>query len=1584
MNKFSLLSDGKCEKKEIANCKVIDFKEDSSTCLVCDSGHHFDVETGKCISVSGDDVVEFCESYQSDKSCSSCETGYVMDDAVCKDLGEAKVDNCLYYEEMVCKVCDFKFKFNSDGKCVEFDANISGCRVYTDAECTQCEEDYQVDYLNSIKLKENALDAAFKEKVKGDNYTKSMFDPDANKICLSKKHTNCLKSKDSLECEECLVGYYPDNSKTCLPNPVDAILECKIYSNLETCLECNHQHFLENDKCRRSTAVDHCTDYHNTQDKCISCASSENSYFLNGSECTMRVDSLNKCLTYSPNSDTCLTCDNANMYLNTSNICTERKEVTNCENYSTTKDFCSGCKDGFKLTDDSLKCLSLISDCKTYQASSEATENFTCDACEDTHYTTDNTTCILKSISKCQTYKTGNNLECEVCMDNHYLTPSKDACEPQSVSECVEYTPNTNNCAKCKEMFYINVDSCSAVDSSLKCLSSEGVANTCSECPGDHYLSGGSCIIRSNSHDPNCMMNKETSDDTKCSKCQDGKVEITSSLVLISQEDMDAMFCGKVDSTTGICVQCGEDADGTSTNVCAQAANTSSVCLQLIENTFEALSKNDGKCAKCRNYETHYHNLGTNSCLERSVYSSSNCAKLSPTTDACLGLPLEMTVYNYQNIGTCKATDDKTNLLIMDCKFYDKNDLNKCALCYLGMSPNEDPSQCLPPPGKEMIYSRSSDIYDVPLTNDFSADHPDYIANCFKYYYDHDTKKYSCFECKSDFVIIYDLEVTELFAYGQFEIVECKVKNDLKFYYSSNGIIAGAHSTCEAYRYVAEHDSHECIMCAPNTSAIYSSTSYANDATTPVTRNVISNCSSDIIKSQTAYDYTQYGADVEHAFVKLVGGTGCKDNSKHLVSFHASKTLENRSIEFPDVFSGEGDDMFKCLSNINSTIANCSWHWSPGVETKPTEDTMNVSKCLICKEGYKAVFDPVTRVITACEEIQNCEVTENLGKCSKCSAVTAIPFYIFDETKYRIVQDECPQTLPAHGANCLIMGNTECLVCKDTYVQDGSGVCVKIELDEGSNCMNTNLLDFRIPTPQDNLQKLVYYYLMGEALFEKHFGCKFCKEGNKQVLSFEANYKATVPILGYEDLGKMTLETIINCKYREEITSQKCKECSDGYLLKTDDATCIEAASVSTTHPNCKTLTTVSDKLICETCEETHVLDSNTNMCSIATNCMTRQEMDEFGSSSTPRCIICNEGFKPHETEFHLCVPIEETDTCLQYISDGNCIKCKDTSLKPVMFTDMSNGDSYHMCLDIDTTGLAFLEDPNYLILTLLKDPQEDSQIIFTRSIVIDNGNQLTIAPPMTGYPNKTVCLALPIDPNCEEPLGAVCFKCKSEFLLDTDTKKCISGSITGCSIYTDKDNCDTCKEGHFKNAQNKCVERTAQNCASVVSASNECETCNEGYYLKQNNGDCNADAANCDQCLVYTKNAGCKEMEENNDVCKTCEDDHYYDSTNTICARRTKLNCKEYEKEEDKCKSCDESQHFFKEDTGECVPPTNVNNCSEYNAATNKCSRCNDNFFLDQGDNECISNPDGIPGCKRYSSRTTCSGCGEDMYVQR
>jgi hypothetical protein len=924
VNKFSLLSDGKCEKKEIANCKVIDFKEDSSMCLVCNPGHHFDVQTEKCVSLMDEDVVEFCEFYQSDKSCSSCEKGYVMDNAVCKDLGEAKVDNCLHYEEMVCKMCDSEFKLNSEGKCVEFDANISGCGVYTDAECTQCEEDHQVDYLNLIKVKQNVLDAGFKGKLMELNYMKPVFNPDVNKFCLSKKHSNCLKSKDSFECEECLVGYYPENSKTCLPNPLDAIFECKIYENLETCLECNHQHFLESGKCSKSTTVDYCTDYHKTEDKCVSCENLENSYYLNGSECIMRVDSLNKCLTYSPNADTCLTCDNAKMYLNTVNICTERKEVTNCENYSTTKDLCSDCKDGFRKTDDSLKCLTPISDCKTYQVSSETTENFVCDACEDTHYTTDNATCVLKSISKCQKYKTGNDLECEVCLDNHYPTPTKDACEPQSVSDCVEYTPNTNDCVKCKELFYINLSSCSEVDSSLKCLNSEGVTNTCSECAGDHYLSGGSCMARSNSHDPNCVINKGTSDDTTCSKCQDGKMEISSGMILISQEDMDAMFCSIVDATSGKCAQCAEGAEGTSANTCAQSENTSSVCLQLIKNTFEALDKNDGKCAKCRNYETHYHNQETWSCIERSAYTNNNCLLLSSTSDSCLGFPSEMTVYDYKNIGVCMATDAGTEEPINGCELYDKDDLNKCVICKFGRIPNADMSQCVAPDGSQIMVSRSLGIYNVPIPHDFSRDHPDYVVNCSRYTYDYDKKKYFCNFCFIEYVTLYDFEATELFEYGKLPIKECSLRDDLKFYKSSTNVSIGKNSQCFSFRYVAEHDSHECVMCPPSMAAIYSPASFTSDGTTSVTRNVISDCISTIFKSQMDYDYPQYGTEIEHAFVQLIKGTGCMNNKKHLVSFHASKTLENRSIEFPDIFSGEGNDMFKCLGSITSTIENCS------------------------------------------------------------------------------------------------------------------------------------------------------------------------------------------------------------------------------------------------------------------------------------------------------------------------------------------------------------------------------------------------------------------------------------------------------------------------------------------------------------------------------------------------------------------------------------------------------------------------------------------------------------------------------------
>jgi hypothetical protein len=92
----------------------------------------------------------------------------------------------------------------------------------------------------------------------------------------------------------------------------------------------------------------------------------------------------------------------------------------------------------------------------------------------------------------------------------------------------------------------------------------------------------------------------------------------------------------------------------------------------------------------------------------------------------------------------------------------------------------------------------------------------------------------------------------------------------------------------------------------------------------------------------------------------------------------------------------------------------------------------------------------------------------------------------------------------------------------------------------------------------------------------------------------------------------------------------------------------------------------------------------------------------------------------------------------------------------------MTISNSFHMCVDVNTSEFPFFKDQNYFIQINLYESKEKSSVFYTQFERSENENRLTREYPMIKYPNRTICLALPSEPNCEESIGSGCFKCKS------------------------------------------------------------------------------------------------------------------------------------------------------------------------------------------------------------------------------
>lgn len=1591
---YMLTEEASCEKKSASNCEILNYKADSSECFRCRPSYRLDAQTLKCEEVLAEKVLPGCKYYDSNGNCQQCEEGFVVDAGKCKDLGEKAVENCASYVNEQCMSCLGDLRFDGE-KCVTFEKNIEGCGVYTDLECTECADDYQKDFLRSIMTMSNSLTEDFLKKLTMMDYSSQKFKKDIANVCFRKEHVNCLESLDSKTCSKCLPGHHPVSSQKCDPNPTDAILQCKVYQNLETCMTCHFGFYLKKNECLKVKDVPFCSEYHMDEDKCISCKSDDNMYFIKDGACEPRVNSKEKCKEYSPSEDECMSCDSVKMYKK-NNQCVERKQVASCEEYAPEKDECLKCAGTQRLTDDNLKCLPEVAFCKTYQNSTDQSTKFMCDACDEPYYTMDNETCMEKKVDDCKQLKKGNVNECQTCHDSFYLDEKDGSCKSQSVNDCETYKANTNECTKCKDLFYLNAKACSAVDPTLNCLHSDGQNNTCTECAGDRYMMQGLCQPRNNPHDARCKANSGIQDDTSCTKCTENDSIATVTHMVLSTEQMNALFCAEIDIESGNCLQCAENAEALTGQVCKEAANKNSSCLQLKKGVFEELGNNVGSCAKCRDSEKFFLSFeGT--CISRDNYTTKNCKKLSPSSDACLGFEPEMTVHKVAKIGHCAANPPEKNVTIPNCIYFDSNDLTKCLVCQIGKELNQDSTECVKSTYSSVPYMDKMGDFKYPV---ITPESPGFVANCTSFSYDKFAKKLLCHTCGTGFHHVLDFEsdavIARYYTYtgqnfpSEFPVKECV--STLKPYKDAKKSDFNTSEFCNFYRYNPQDDSHECVECRTGTQTVYAAASFKSDGVTEVTnKNVISECKEEMIDFTVMKESLglQLVGEPELRYLYLLRHNMCSDKSMKLILFFEIMTLPGRNIEIPDIFSGEDQIAYQCRPDVTSSVSeHCAINWAPGMHLAKQEAAVVAPKCLACKSGYKPVFDPETKVITDCLAIENCNSPNGFNTCSFCNKGFFNPY---DDTKKSSDRTQCVSAGKSTlSVNCQFFGNGKCYLCQTGFVYNDKGECVENPEKSSNNCSSEYLFSSKISEIQTRQEYDQFQFNVINTMRPYILGCVACNFNFKPVTTLDTSAISETSIYpGTEWITEMKLEPIENCKLRLEYSSEKCAECESGFLLKEDDKTCVLATSVAQSHPNCKSLETVDNELKCASCEDTHSLNEATKMCDLEHNCDLYHTRTEGVIKPTRVCSLCKENFKSKEENSLICEPNEnEKDVCAQFALENHCFKCKESGKVPINYLNITEMKYEYKCIDFAVENMPKFVEQKYMFFAMY-NPLSLDAFMFHSTIVPHDGimnrevkHSLASGKSFDGQLNKSICVPVPKDENCKTRVVGKCFECNEQFFLDSDTWMCQTGEIPGCQVYADKTTCDTCEKSHLKDKENKCVKRVAKNCENESKDADECTSCVDGHFLKTVSGDCGAKAEYCDQCLPYTKAAGCSEMEETQDACKKCEDTHYLEDADKSCVPRQKQNCKMYEKSKDKCQSCN-SEHYFESESGSCVDPKAVEGCESYNASVNKCSKCKENMFLDEKENKCLKNPDGIPGCQDYSARTSCEACKDGMYLK-
>ena len=237
-----------------------------------------------------------------------------------------------------CSDCEQSHYLDTVKSCLEL-SSVANCAQFskTSDECTQC--------LDQHKLADGAC-------VKIPNF----------EFCSDYQGTG-----SSIECVACSEESYLANGRCYMRSySLKMIPNCSVLANdKDECGTCIPDFDLSSDRldclplvkdCKRHVLVQGVTEFYQCSE-CLSpllLAPNANSCFVHLEGCSEYLTSFKKCAI----------CENDDYFLEVDGTCTKRgASLENCAEYSPNSNTCKSCEDSFRLTDDSLKCLSSIEFC---------------------------------------------------------------------------------------------------------------------------------------------------------------------------------------------------------------------------------------------------------------------------------------------------------------------------------------------------------------------------------------------------------------------------------------------------------------------------------------------------------------------------------------------------------------------------------------------------------------------------------------------------------------------------------------------------------------------------------------------------------------------------------------------------------------------------------------------------------------------------------------------------------------------------------------------------------------------------------------------------------------------------------------------------------------------------------------------------------------------------------------------------------------------------------------------------------------------------------------------------------------------
>ena len=291
------------------------------------------------------------------------------------------------------------------------DERIQNCLMYnTKSECVECLSGTTLNFLGTQCLTESDIDNCTEQTAVKCNHCKEGYSKNPNFYLLDIQTQ--IRNRNFSYVYPKLANFV-DNThffeEGCLKNIGE---NCLVYQDFNQCLLCESEHYLKSGKCYAfpKEQIENCRVYQN-ENKCLEC---QQGYYLTTNNNCKKIDNdffVTNCVLYNPKARQieCMQCKN-NYFVNTSKGCSPRtRDINLCKDLSDNSDTCEQCKEGYRVTDDGIKCLPVIDRCMTYVSSPSSAnlERFTCQRCNRGHYfNTVTNTCEVGNILNCEFYQT--------------------------------------------------------------------------------------------------------------------------------------------------------------------------------------------------------------------------------------------------------------------------------------------------------------------------------------------------------------------------------------------------------------------------------------------------------------------------------------------------------------------------------------------------------------------------------------------------------------------------------------------------------------------------------------------------------------------------------------------------------------------------------------------------------------------------------------------------------------------------------------------------------------------------------------------------------------------------------------------------------------------------------------------------------------------------------------------------------------------------------------------------------------------------------------------------------------------------